>query len=88
MKRPVPRLAASQGERITMLEARSETTDEKLDGVDTRVQKIETRVDEIYTLLIQAKGVIWLCTKIFGWIVGSAAVIGVTIAVVKFFTGR
>lgn len=72
MRQPV-RLVSSDRERLTALEDKAE-----------RWEKMETKVDEIHTLLVQAKGVLWLGTKITGGI----GTVGVVIGILKYFSGH
>jgi hypothetical protein len=69
---PVDRLAALENDRQTIGE---------------RLTRIETKVDQIYDLLVQAKGIVWLGTKIVGGITAIAAVTGATVAVLRYING-
>lgn len=70
----------TQLERIVALEERDKKHEEQL-------SEIGTKVGEIYNLLIQAKGIVWLGTKIAGVITLTCLVIGAVIAVLKYLHG-
>lgn len=70
----------TQLERIVALEERDKKHEEQLGD-------IATKVGEIYTLLIQAKGVLWLGTKIAGGITLICVVVGAVVGVVKLLHG-
>jgi tetrahydromethanopterin S-methyltransferase subunit G len=74
-----PRLATTN-ERVAILEEKETKTEERLGS-------IEKKLDDVYTLLIQAKGVIWLGTKIAGAITLACVVIGAVVAVLKYLHG-
>lgn len=70
----------TQLERIVELEKRDKKHEDQL-------TEIGKQVGEIYTLLIQAKGVVWLGTKIAGGITLICAVVGAIVTVVKLLHG-
>ena len=74
-----PRLATTT-ERIAILE-------EKDTKIEERLTSIEGKLNDVYTLLIQAKGVIWLATKILGGVGGLVAIAAGTVAVLRYFKG-
>lgn len=74
-----PRLATTN-ERVAILEEKDAKTDERLES-------IEKKLDDVYTLLIQAKGIIWLATKILGGVGGLVAIAAGTVAVLRYVKG-
>lgn len=74
-----PRLATTN-ERVAILEEKETKNEERLES-------IEKKLDDVYTLLIQAKGVIWLGTKITGLVTLACVVIGAVVAVLKYLNG-
>ncbi len=93
--RPAPALCQRGSQPITVRAIRTQPTqlerivslEEKHAKTDDRFKSIETKLDEIYTLLIQAKGVLWLGTKIAGIVTLACVVIGAIVGVVKLLQG-